>query len=476
MDRLDGFMKYNRQTAPYRPVSERIHDYNDINTYLVEQDIYKQAARCMDCGIPFCHSLGCPLNNIIPDLNKLVSQGRWEEALRRLENTNMLPEITGRICPALCEAACTLSINNSPVTIKQIELAIIEKGYKEGWVKPIIPKLENNKRIAIIGSGPSGLAAAQVLRMKGYDVTVFEKSFGLGGILRYGIPNYKLEKWVIDRRIELMRKSNIKFETDVNIGEDISYRYLKTRFDAILLTTGVGSPRDLQIPGREAKNIHFALDYLQKSNCFLSNEISLEDSISVENKSVVVIGGGDTGSDCVGIAIRQKAKEVLQIEIMPKPKEWNFSWNPEWPLWPMILRTSSSHEEGAKREWSILTKKFIKEGNKLCGIHCSRLEWIQSGNSSSLKMVEIPGSDFIIEADLVLLALGFVNSEYQKLIEDIKVDRDEKGNIKIYAKYMTSVNGVFAAGDVNTGISLVVKAIFQGRESAKAIDEYLSKI
>jgi len=325
MDKLEGFMKYNRKTAPYRPILERINDYNDVNTYLAEQDICKQAARCMDCGIPFCHSLGCPLNNVIPDLNKLVSQDRWEEALRRLENTNMLPEITGRVCPALCEAACTLSINNSPVTIRQIELAIIEKGFKEGWVKPIIPVLENNKKIAIIGSGPAGLAAAQVLRMKGYNVTVFEKSLKLGGILRYGIPDYKLEKWVIDRRIELMKRSNIKFETDVNIGEDISYRYLKTRFDSILLTTGVGSSRDLQITGREANNIYFALDYLKKSNCMLNDEIRSEDSISAENKSVVVIGGGDTGSDCVGIALRQRAKEVLQIEIMPKPKEWNFS-------------------------------------------------------------------------------------------------------------------------------------------------------
>lgn len=471
MGKLKGFLETGRKDASYRPVDERLKDYKDVQEYLSYEDIQKQASRCMDCGVPFCHAVGCPLHNLIPEWNDLVYKGMWKEAYDRLAVTNALPEITGRVCPALCEASCTLSINDSPVAIKQLELAVAEYAFERGWVRSIIPDKEIKMRIAVIGSGPAGLSAAQHLRRYGYQVTVFEKSDKIGGILRYGIPDFKLEKWIIDRRIKLMEESGIKFETSVNIGEDISFKYLKNSFDAILLATGASHPRDLNIPGRELEGIYFAMDYLTQSNKYVAG--SVKDIISAEGKEVLVIGGGDTGSDCVGTANRQGAKNVHQFEILPKPDDWNMSWNPVWPEWPMILRTSSSHHEGVQRDWAVLIKKFTGKENRVEEVHCSRLEWKKTEDNSQPKMVEIPDSDFIIKADMVLLATGFLHAEHTKFLEDMGIVYDEKGNIKTDLNHMTSVEGVFAAGDSDVGASLVVRAITHGQEAAVKIDEYL---
>ncbi|MFC1616634.1 glutamate synthase subunit beta [Candidatus Margulisiibacteriota bacterium] len=473
MGKTTGFLEYTRKEPEYRPVQERLNDYKDVLGPLSEDELTQQAARCMDCGVPFCHGLGCPLHNIIPEWNDLVYKGEWGQALHLLEKTNSLPEITSRVCPATCEAACTLSINDSPVTIKQIELAIIEYGFKNKLVKPIIPNKKIAKKIAVIGSGPAGLAAAISLCRFGYNVTVFEKASKLGGILRYGIPDFKLEKWVIDRRLELMKKSGIKFQTDVSIGEDISYRYLKKSFDVTLLTVGADEPRDLKTPGRELQGIHFAMDYLTQSNKFVAGDIDKKDIIWAQDKNVLVIGGGDTGSDCVGTANRQHAKKIYQFEIMPKPQEWKETWNPNWPDWPIILRESSSHKEGVQREWSILVKKFTGKNNKLNEVHCSRLEWKKSKENGSVKMFEIPKSDFVIKADLVFLAMGFIHLKHNKLIQDIGLKLDQKGNIKTDRNYATNIKNVFAAGDAGTGASLVVHAINQGQEAAKSINNFL---
>lgn len=472
MGHVTGFLDVARQSYAYLPVSERLRNYKEFIIPLPEADLQKQGSRCMDCGIPYCHAMGCPVINLIPEWNDLVYKGEWKEALTRLHMTNNLPEITGRICPAPCEAACTLSINSAPVTIKQIELAIVEKGWKEGWIKPQPPSFETGKKVAVIGSGPAGLAAAQQLRRYGHSVTLFEQASKLGGILRYGIPDFKLEKWVIDRRLEQMAAEGVKFETNAIIGEDISARYLKRTFDIILLTMGAGQPRDLPVPGRELNGIYFAMDYLTKSNQFNSGEISEREVISAKDKTVLVIGGGDTGSDCVGTANRQGAKTVYQYEILPKPQEWKDTNNPNWPYWPNILRTSSSHEEGCNRDWSITTKLFSGSGRVEEG-RFARVEWKQE--NGTMKMVEIPGSEFTQKVDLVLLAMGFVHVEHSKLLDDLGVQYDNRGNVKHTNQYETSVPGVYTAGDAGTGASLVVRAIFHGREAAKAIDQVLTK-
>jgi glutamate synthase (NADPH/NADH) small chain len=385
----------------------------------------------MDCGIPYCHAMGCPVLNLIPEWNDLVYKGKWHEALKRLEVTNPLPEITGRICPAPCETSCTLSINDSPVTIKQIELAIIERGFKEGWVVPQPPPYETGKRIAIVGSGPAGLAAATYLRRYGHRVTVFEKSQKIGGILRYGIPDFKLEKWVLDRRIEQSKEEGIRFETDVVIGEDISVRYLKKSYDVILLALGAGHPRDLSVPGRGFEHIHFAMEYLTLSNKLNSGEVDNDRIITAKNKRVLVIGGGDTGSDCIGTARRQGAKEIYQFEIMPKPVEWDKDSNPDWPYWPSILRTSSSQEEGVERRWSVSTKRFNGRGVQVEHAQCCNVEWEVDNNGRPVKMKEIPGSEFTMDVDLVLLAMGFIHVEQGKLLTDLGVEYDRRGKAKV---------------------------------------------
>ncbi len=475
MGKPTGFLEIERKVAHYRPIKQRLKDYKDVSEYLSDEEIMEQASRCMDCGVPFCHCVGCPASNLIPEWNDLVSKGKCEEAFRRIEKTNPLPELTGRVCPATCESSCTLSINNAPVTIKQIELAVIEKAFKNGWVKPRLPKQALKKKVAVIGSGPSGLASAIVLREKGFDVTVFERSNKIGGILRFGIPDFKLEKWVLDRRVAMMKATGIKFKTNAKVGDKLSAKSLKKSFDAVLLTVGAGEPRDLKIPGRELEGVYFAMEYLTQSNKYVCGDLKKSDIINAKNKNVLVIGGGDTGSDCVGTANRQGARKVSQFEIMPKPREWAESRNPVWPEWPIILRTSSSHEEGVSRDWSINTKEFVGEKGKLKKVHCVRVEWKASAPGQRPSPVEVKGSDFHLDAELVLLAMGFVHVEHSKLLKDLGVETDERGNIKTDGKYKTTAKNVYAAGDADIGASLVVRAICQGRNAATVVYEAFSK-
>jgi glutamate synthase (NADPH/NADH) small chain len=471
MGKATGFLEFPRVTGTYRPVGERVNDYREITLPPSPEDLSKQGARCMDCGIPYCHAAGCPVYNLIPEWNDSVFRGYWKEALSRLEATNNLPEITGRVCPAPCETSCTLSINSAPVTIKQLELAIVENGFKQGWVVPRPPRHESGRKVAIIGSGPAGLAAAQQLRRAGHSVTVFEKAARPGGILRYGIPDFKLEKWVIDRRLKQMAGEGVAFEPNVLVGEDVSIRYLRRTFDVVLLTVGAGHPRDLVAERRDLDGIHFAMEYLTRSNKTVSGEGFAGGAISAKDKCVLVIGGGDTGSDCVGTAHRQGAKKVYQFEILPKPTVWEQSWNPVWPMWPNILRSSSSHEEGCDREWSILTKKFSGKETVAEGTF-ARVEW-RKDESGKQTMVEVAGSEFSLKIDLVLLALGFVHAEHSRLTDELGVDFDERGNIRFRQDYSTSTKGVFVAGDAGTGASLVVRAIYHGRAAAGEIDNYL---
>jgi glutamate synthase (NADPH) small chain len=467
-----GFLDAPRVSYATLPVDERVRNWREFTVPVPEAELRRQGSRCMDCGVPYCHALGCPLANLIPEWNDLVYRGDWRGALVRLEMTNPLPEVTGRICPALCEASCTLSINSSPVTIKQIECAIIERGFAEGWIAPRPPAALTGRRVAVVGSGPAGLAAAQALRRLGHEVTVFERARRAGGLLRYGIPDFKLEKTVLDRRIGLMQAEGVRFETGVVIGEDISPRYLRTTYDVILLAMGAGEPRDLAVPGRELSGVHFALEYLGRSNQFLAGEIPESELISAKGRRVVVIGGGDTGSDCVGTANRQGAREVRQFEIMPRPTEWTDAWNPNWPWWPNILRTSSSHEEGCVRDWAVTTESLEGADGRLTQGKFARVEWKKAANGQ-MRMETVPGSAFTLKADLVLLAMGFTHVKHGKIIEELGVEYDQRGNIKCGADYSTSARGVFAAGDAGTGASLVVRALFHGREAAASIDRYL---
>jgi len=472
MGKPSGFLEYGRKKAHYRDVKERIKDYRAVEKTLSDAEIKKQAARCMDCGVPFCHSLGCPLYNLIPEWNDLVYKGKWKDAFERLSLSNCLPEITGRICPAPCEAACTLSVSDSPVAIRSIELAIIEYAFDKGWAGILKPASETGKKIAVIGSGPAGLAAALTLRKKGHAVTVCEKDDNAGGILRYGIPDFKLEKWVIERRLDMMKKSGIVFKTGVEAGVDIKAAELRKSFDAIIITAGAGEPRDIEAPGRKLKGIYFAMDYLSASNKFVSSGSKGEPAVSAKNKSVLVVGGGDTGSDCIGTARRQGAKSIYQYEIMPKPPEWDKSWNPAWPDWPLILRESSSQQEGAEREWSVLIKSFKGAGGRVAGAECVRVKW-EKDSRGKMSMTEIPGSSFSLKMDLVILAMGFVRVEHSALLKSLGVEFDSRGNIKTTDDYSTSVKGVFAAGDASTGASLAVRAIFHGQRAAFSADAYL---
>ncbi|MDD4294530.1 MAG: glutamate synthase subunit beta [Candidatus Omnitrophica bacterium] len=466
---IKAFLTKDRKKKEYRSVSERIKDYKDVAVSREHKHSEDQASRCMDCGTPFCH-WACPLGNYVPEWNDYVMRGKFKEALRLLMITHNMPEITGRVCPALCEASCVLGINDSPVTICENELAVIEYGFEKGLVRPRKPKARTGKNVAVIGSGPAGLAVADQLNQAGHNVTVYERDDKPGGLLRYGIPDFKLEKKIIDRRINIFKKEGVTFVNNVNVGTDISVTELKDKFDAVCLAIGSRVPRDLSVSGRELNGVYFALDYLIANNRWVSDMTSAK--IDAKDKRVVVIGGGDTGSDCVGTANRHGAKEVTQIEVLPKPSETRTAKEP-WPVYPKLLKTTTSHEEGCKRDWSVLTKRFIGKNGKLESIDCVKVEFIYDPKTNRDVMKEIPGSEFSIPVDIALLAVGFVHPEHSGLVGDLKLKLDARGNVATGDDYMTSADGIFAAGDARRGQSLVVWALAEGRKAAYHIDKYL---
>lgn len=471
MGKPTGFLEQDRELPKKRDPKKRVNDYHEVDPVIDESITLKQAARCMDCGIPFCHQ-GCPLGNIIPEFNDAVYQSNWKLAYEILISTNNFPEFTGRICPAPCEASCVLGINKPAVAIEYIEKTIIEKAFQEGYAKPRIPTTRTDKKIAIVGSGPAGLAAAAQLNYAGHLVTVFERADEIGGLLRYGIPDFKLDKQVLDRRINLMTEEGIKFQTNVNVGETFSIEQLKEDFDSILLCGGSTVPRDLPIPGRNFKGVHFAMDFLTQQNLRVGGKKVNVEEIWATGKNVIVIGGGDTGSDCVGTSNRHGAKSVNQIEILSKPPKDRTEAMP-WPSWPMILRTSTSHEEGCERQWSIVTKEFIgdEQGN-LKALKIVEVEIKKSEPGKAPGFSEIPGTEKIIPCELALLAMGFMYPQHNGLLDRIGVDYDERGNVKA-TRYQTSIENIFTAGDMRRGQSLVVWAISEGREAARAVDEFL---
>ena len=470
MGQVDGFMKFDREMPKSRNTKDRLKDYKEVYNPLDKEKLKQQAARCMDCGVPFCHS-GCPLGNNIPDFNDAVYQGKWEEAIQILSSTNNFPEFTGRICPAPCEASCVLSINNKAVTIEYIEKTIAETAFEKGYIKPNPPKSRTGKRVAIVGSGPAGLAAASQLNKAGHWVTVFERSDRIGGLLRYGIPDFKLEKNVLDRRLRLMEQEGIIFRNNAHVGVNISAQHLQKEFDAVVLTGGASAPRDLPISGRQFKGVHFAMEFLTQQNKRVVGDRIFSGDILAAGKNVLVIGGGDTGSDCVGTSNRQGAKSVTQIELLAKPPLERNDNNP-WPNWPMILMTSSSHDEGVERQWAILTKEFLGDGmGRLTGLKVVNIEW-ELGKDGKMNFKEIAGTEKIIPCELALLAIGFTGAEKPGMLEELKVEIDTRGNIKT-ENYMTSVEGIFSAGDIRRGQSLVVWAISEGREAARAVDTWL---
>jgi glutamate synthase (NADPH/NADH) small chain len=465
MGKDTGFMEFSRELAPRRPVAERVNDWFEIYQDFPEENLRTQGARCMDCGVPFCQT-GCPVNNLIPDWNDLVYHGRWKEAVRQLHATNNFPEFTGRICPAPCEASCVLGINQPAVTIKQIEKNIVERGFLEGWIRPEPSKIRTGKRVAIVGSGPAGLAAAQQLCRAGHSVVVYEKADRIGGLLRYGIPEFKMEKHVIDRRLEQMSAEGVEFVTGAEVGKNVAVENLRREFDAIVLAGGAEQPRDLNVPGRELKGIHFAMEYLpQQNRRNLGDTIEPEVEILATGKRVVIIGGGDTGADCLGTCHRQKPLSVQQFEIMPKPPEERSPLTP-WPLWPMQLRIEGAHEEGGVRDWSLATTKLTGSNSG----HVQQLHAVRVGPPP--KFEPIPGTEFTMEADLILIAMGFVGP-VRSMLDQLGVELDSRGNVATDLNNMSSVAGVFAAGDMRRGQSLVVWAIAEGRKTAASVDAYL---
>ena len=470
MGKDTGFLEYERELAPRRPVSHRVNDWFEIYHDFPERKLRTQGARCMDCGVPFCQT-GCPVNNLIPDWNDLVYHGRWKEAVRQLHATNNFPEFTGRICPAPCEASCVLGINQPAVTIKQIEKNIVERGFREGWIHPEPPKVHTGKKVAIVGSGPAGLAAAQQLCRAGHSVVVYEKSDRIGGLLVYGIPHFKLEKHIVDRRLEQMSAEGVKFVTGAEVGKNVAVEDLLGEFDAIVLAGGAEQPRDLNVPGRELKGTHFAMEFLPQQNrrC-LGDTIDPKTEILATGKRVVIVGGGDTGADCLGTCHRQKPLSVHQFEIMPKPPEERSPLTP-WPLWPTQLRIEGAHEEGGVRDWGIATTKFTSSNSGSDSGHVQQLHAVRVGPPP--KFEPIPGTEFTMEADLVLIAMGFLGPVRNGMIDRLGVQLDPRGNVATDQNNMSSVPGVFAAGDMRRGQSLVVWAIAEGRKAAASVDAYL---
>ena len=473
MGKVTGFLEYRREDTPVRPVEERLEDWREVQKDFDVEQARTQGARCMDCGIPFCNS-GCPLGNIIPDWNDLVYRDKWEDALTRLHSTNNFPEFTGLVCPAPCEAACVLGINDDPVTIKQIEWELSRRGWDEGWIRPVLPERRSGRSAAVIGSGPSGLAAAQQLSRAGHSVTVFEKNDRIGGLLNYGIPDFKLEKWLVDRRVDQMRREGVAFQTGVGVGVDLSVAELRRGFDAVLLCCGSETPRDLQVEGRELAGVHFAMEFLtQQNRRGRGDRIEPAEEILATDKHVVVLGGGDTGSDCVGTSHRQGAKSVTSIELLDRPPDGRSASTP-WPMWPLMFRSSSSHDEGGERDFAVMTRRLSGSGGRVERLHVVRVHFGPPDESGRPRMEEIPGSEFEIPADLVLLAMGFVHPHHDGLIGGLGVDRDPRGNVAADTRtFMTSEAGVFAAGDCRRGQSLVVWALWEGREAARAVDRYL---
>jgi len=468
--KITGFIELQRIKEATEPIERRVAHYREFILTLADDEASRQGARCMDCGIPFCQS-GCPINNIIPDWNDLAYRRQWRGALDVLHSTNNFPEFTGRVCPAPCEAACTLNINNDPVGIKSIEHFLIDKGWEEGWVVPLPPAVKTGKRIAVVGSGPAGLACAQQLARAGHDVVLFEREDRIGGLLRYGIPDFKMEKHLIDRRIAQMSEEGVEFRPNANVGVDVMAADLLEEFDAIALTGGAEAPRDLPVPGRDLAGVHFAMEFLPQQNKVVAGD-KVRNQIRATGKHVVVIGGGDTGSDCVGTSNRQDATSVTQFELLPQPPEQE-NKPLVWPYWPIKLRTSSSHEEGVTRDWAVATKRFEGRDGKVEKLIAARVEW-QKDHGGAMKMIEIPGSEFELKADLVLLAMGFVGPVGAGMLEQFGVDRDARTNVKANTDdYRTSIAKVFAAGDMRRGQSLVVWAIREGRQCARAVDEFL---
>jgi glutamate synthase (NADPH/NADH) small chain len=471
MGKPTGFIEVQRKKHPTRPVAERLKDWNEVYLPYPKADLQLQGARCMDCGIPFCHQ-GCPLGNLIPDWNDFVYRDRWRAAIERLHATNNFPEFTGRLCPAPCEGACVLGINAEPVSIKAIEVSIIDHAYEQGWIAPQPPHTRTWKKVAVVGSGPAGLAAADQLNRAGHSVTVFEKSDRIGGLLRYGIPEFKMEKRVLSRRVALMEEEGVIFRPGVAIGADVPMTRLTADYDAVLLAAGAGQPRDLNVPGRELEGIHFAMDYLTLSNKRCEGDAVPDDQfISAEGKHVVIIGGGDTGADCLGTAHRQKPRSVTQLELLPMPPKTRADDNP-WPQWPLIFRVSTAHEEGGERLYSVNTLRFVGDDKgHVRGLDAVKVEMVRK--DGRMEFVPVPGSEFQIPADLVLLAMGFTGPVRDALITDLGVKLTERGNVWRDARWMTSVPGVFVAGDMQRGQSLIVWAIAEGRSAARGVDQYL---
>ena len=501
IEKARAFLDVRRATAPCRPVEERLKDFQAVELRLSDREVALQTARCMDCGTPFCHGYGCPLANVIPELNTLVYEGRWEQALNLLLSTNPFPEITGRICPALCEASCVLGAVTDPVAIRNIELEIIERAYERGYMRPRPPRARRTDKVAVIGSGPAGLAAADALNRLGFNVVVYENAAEPGGILRYGIPEFKLEKRILDRRIALMKEEGVVFETGVEAGKDVSLRFLRGRFKAIVLACGARQPRDIRVPGRDLSGILFAMQYLSMQNRILNRHGSVanaggrdtaavmnaqagqkmfranveeSESITAAGKRVLVLGGGDTGADCIGTALRQGAVHVEQWEIMPKPPETRQPDNP-WPEWPRILRTSSSHKEGGERRWNVTVKEFLGRDGAVCGVKGVEVDWRREGAGSSSAPVEKPGSEFVASFELVLLALGYISPGPNPLADEMDLKRDARGFVARDRRNMTSAPGVFVAGDMTLGASLVVRAIADGIAAARGVAEWVEE-